>query len=109
MSDEHFEITEKEFEDRFPLLHNHINPTAGWTTRPDGRGCLFETYGDELDFVRRFDPRRVWTVIDGENGNLCIASGMHLVNRIGYLLSQYPAPPDTSYSVSVSFQKEDGQ
>lgn len=108
MTEEHIEITMEEFEDRFPLLPNHINPTAGWTSGPDGRGCLFETYGKELDYVRRFDPMRVWTLIDGENGNLYIASGMHLVNRIGYLLSRYPVPQGTSYTANISTQIQDG-
>ena len=61
-------ITEDEFDATYSLLPNHLNPNASWATG-DGPGCLFETYGDELDFVRRQDPRTVWTLLDGDDGN----------------------------------------
>ena len=44
------EMTEDEFDEQYPLVTNHINPHASWVIG-DGPGCLFETYGDELDFV----------------------------------------------------------
>jgi hypothetical protein len=50
----------------------------------------FETYGQELEFVRAQDPRRVWTLVDGDDGNLYIVDGYHFVNRINYFVTQVP-------------------
>jgi len=50
----------------------------------------FETYGEELDFVRSQDPRCIWTLVDGDDGNLYITSGYHLVNRINYFVTETP-------------------
>ena len=60
------EMTEDEFDASYPLVTNHINPNASWAFG-DGPGCLFETYGEELDFVRAQDPRTIWTLVDGDD------------------------------------------
>src|ERR1700722_5934860 len=49
-------LTEDEFDQWHPLLVNHLNPNASWGSG-DGDGCLFETYGEEVAFVGRRDPR----------------------------------------------------
>ena len=77
----HLEITEDEFDARYPLVPNHLNPNASWGFGDSG-GCLFETYGEELAFVRSQDQRYVWTFIDGDDGQY-VVSGMHFINRIG--------------------------
>lgn len=94
-------ITEDEFDSRYPLIANHLNTHAGWAFNDD-RGCLFETYGEELDFVRLQDPRTVWTLIDGEDGDLYVISGCHFVNRIGYLVSTVPVPDETEIQVHLT-------
>ncbi|WP_437193957.1 hypothetical protein [Planctomicrobium sp. SH527] len=91
MSDHIIEITEDEFDQWFPLVPNHLNPQASWTIG-DGPGCLFETYGEELEFVRGQDIRFVWTLIDGDDGDMYLVSGFHRVNRVGYLISSKPIP-----------------
>jgi hypothetical protein len=83
------EWTEDEFDDQYPLLTNHLNRNASWAFG-DTSGCLFETYGDEFAFVRRQDPRYVWTFLDGDDGDQYVVSGQHFVNRIGYLISKVP-------------------
>ena len=93
-------LTEDEFDRRYQLLPNHLNPNASWATG-DGPGCLFETYGDEFAFVRRQDPGTVWTLIDGDSGGLWLVSGMHFVNRIGYLLSTTAVPEDPVIEVQL--------
>ena len=49
-------ITEDEFDATYPLLPNHLNQNAPWVYG-DGPGSLFETYGEQLAFVRSQDPR----------------------------------------------------
>jgi hypothetical protein len=80
------ELTEDEFDARFPLLTNHLNPNASWGSGNEG-GCLFETYGEELEFVQRQDPHMVWTLVDGDGNDQYLVSGFLFVNRIGYLVS----------------------
>ena len=49
-------------------------------------GLSFETYGDELDYVRSHDEHNIWTEMDGDNG-VYIVNGYHLVNRIQYYIT----------------------
>ena len=99
------EITEDEFDATYPLLPNHLNPNATWATE-FGPGCLFETYGEELEFVRRQDPRTVWTLLGGDDGDLFIASGVRFVNRIGYFISTVPIPGDRFIQVRIPAHSE---
>ena len=99
------EISEDEFDARFPLLSNHLNPNASWGSGKEG-GCLFETYGEELEFVRRQDPRTVWTLVDGD-GDQYLVSGFHFVNRIGYLVSTVPLPEEMDIEVCIPNENAD--
>ena len=92
-------LTEEEFAAAYPLIPNHLDPNAGWSNG-EGPGCLFETYGEEFEFVSRQDPATVWTFVDGENEQLVI-SGLHYLNRIGYLVSTKPVPPGVEIEVLI--------
>ena len=98
-------LTEEAFDLNYSLRPNHLNPNASWVYG-EGPGCLFETYGEELEFVRSQDPRTVWTVLDGEDGNQFVVSGYHFVNRIGYLISTTPVPDDQSIEVTILTDSE---
>ena len=59
MSDDFIELTEEEFDDRYPLKPNHLNASAGWAIG-DAAESAFEQ--DE-----RFDPgRALRTLVDDE-------------------------------------------
>lgn len=86
-------ITEDQFFEQYkPVLNRHYlneDSTAF-------NGCMYETYGSELDYVRevaQVNEAFVWTVIDGDNG-LSITSGYHHVNRFGYIITELPADDD---------------
>jgi hypothetical protein len=98
-------LTEDEFDQRYPLRVNHLDPNASWAVG-EGPGCLFETYGEELEFVRRQNPRTVFTLVEGDTGGLLVISGMHLVNRIGYLVSALPVPDDQYIEVHLETPTE---
>jgi hypothetical protein len=100
------ELTEDEFDKRYPLRSNHLNPHATWAFG-DAGGCLFETFGEELDFVRKQHPSTVWTLVDGEDGDMYVHSGMHFVNRIGYLISLAAVPAGVDIQVHVPMQREE--
>ena len=100
MTLEIIELTEAEFDAQFPLLPNHLNPNATWCFDED-RGCLFETYGQEFEFVRQQNPQSVWTLVDGEHDTQYLLSGIHFVNRIGYLVSAVALPKGTEIEVRL--------
>jgi hypothetical protein len=106
MTETFIELSEDEFDATYPLVPNHINPNASWGVG-EGSGCLFETYGEELEFVRKQDPNTIWTLLDGDEGNLYLASGYHLVNRIGYLISTVGVPSGVSVQVHIEMQRDD--
>lgn len=94
------ELSEDAFHALFPLLPNHLNADAAWHI--DGVGaCLFDTHGLELEFVRRQHPRSVWTFVEGDDDRQFLASGFHLVNRVGYLLSTMLLPEGVAAQVWI--------
>lgn len=64
---------------------------------------MFETYGDEVEFVKQQDPAYIWMYGDGDDGGSYIWNGWHFVNRIGYFITSVPCPPDTTIQVRVSY------
>jgi hypothetical protein len=96
-------LTEDEFYKKFNLQKNHFDKHASFD------GCMFETYGEELDYVFEMSKsNRVLTIIEGDedgertffsdigveiietNSNLYYLSGFHLVNRLGYFVLDKP-------------------
>lgn len=72
------ELLEKE--DTGSIVINDMAPYSG---------CMYETHGEEIAYVLEVankTPRKVWTIIsvDGWEG---IVAGYHLVNRLGYLIT----------------------
>lgn len=78
-------ITEDQFDEDFRPVQNPHNKDASWN------GCLFETYGVEFNFVKSQPKNKVWTVTD-EGG---VVSGLHLVNRVGYIVTEVPWTEET--------------
>lgn len=85
-----------DFIDVFVPIPNHIDKNAPWN------GCMFETYGAELDFVSKYaetKPDHVWTILEADGAQV-ISNGMHRVNRIGYLITEKAAAPNTFYDIT---------
>jgi hypothetical protein len=90
------QLTEEQFDEQFELIENHIDDNASFN------GCMFETYGDEIDFVLEMaKENRVITIIESDceedindsgevNACMYYVSGYHFVNRIGYLITKEP-------------------
>jgi hypothetical protein len=83
--------------EEFKPITNHIDDNASFD------GAMFETYGDEVEFVKKQDPRCIWTYGDGDDGGSYIWNGWHFVNRIGYFITEVPCPDNTTIQVQVSF------
>ena len=84
------------WEDQFDVWDTKYQPIKNpFTQKQDGELVedKFETYGEELDYVLKVaytEPKRIWTLVDGDDGNLYITSGYHLVNRINYFITHNP-------------------
>ncbi|CCQ74242.1 Conserved protein of unknown function [Magnetospira sp. QH-2] len=81
--------------ERYRPIHNEFDKNAPF------EGAMFETYGEELCFVRSCSPEKIWTLLDGEDARMRIGSGFHLVNRIGYFITNDPVPNGTSIEIMV--------
>jgi hypothetical protein len=76
-------ITTEEGLDLLKPIKNHLDNNASLD------GYMFETFGEELDFVLSQPESHIWTYCEGDNC-LVYASGYHLVNRLGYLVTELP-------------------
>ena len=86
----------------FKLMPNHVTADAPFD------GMMFETYGDDLAHVLSFanakrasDRRRVWTLVEDDEGEPVIVNGYHLCNRLGYFLTGKPAGKGCEYLVTM--------
>ena len=71
---------------------NKENPddhgTTSYNDLAPHNGCMYETYGKELDYVKNVPQGRVWTIIDNNDGWYGIIAGYHWINRLGYLITE---------------------
>lgn len=74
-------IKEDVFWDEYKPIKNHLVKDASYD------GCMFETYGEEKEFVAKQHHKKIWTIVDAE-GELVIIAGWHFVNRMGYLITE---------------------
>ena len=88
---------------KYQPMENHIDTNAG---------DKFETYGEELDYVLSIantEPARVWTLVDGDDGNLYITSGYHLVNRLNYFITHNPCELEYEEYPYFIYEDEEGE
>jgi len=90
------EMTFEEADEKFRFIPNQYDEFASFD------GLMYETYGDEVEAVKAFDPAKIWMYGDGDDGGSYIWSGWGFVNRIGYFLSENPVPPDTTIQIKMS-------
>lgn len=61
------------------------------TNREEMDGCMFETYGADLDHVRAQPASHIVTVVEAEGG-LFLGGGFRVVDRMAYLITENPVP-----------------
>lgn len=97
------QMTYEEWNEEFVPMVNPFDTNASFD------GTMFETYDKELGFVlgvNSCSPYKVWTYVDGDGGTY-IVDGYHLVNRIGYFITQNARQDDQFYEVIVSQEGEE--
>jgi hypothetical protein len=99
------QLTEDEWFKQFKPIPNHLDENASFN---DGEhGYMFETYGDEVEFVKSQDSNRIWTYSDGDNGGTYISDGYHVVNRIGYFVTTVPYDDSQYYQIQLIAGSDD--
>ena len=66
--------------------------------------------GDVSAFVRSVyetDPRKVWSLVEGDDGNLYISSGYHIVNRLNYFITHNPCELEYEEAPYYIFEEEE--
>lgn len=85
-----------DFIKEFKPITNPLNPLSAFN------GCLYETYGDELNLVSNtylYDTsRKIWTLVE-EDGDTFIISGYQIINRLGYFITEIPLPKEIAFEV----------
>lgn len=95
------EMDYEDFLTTYKPIINHLDPNASFQDE-SGNGILFETYGEEVVFVKKQDPACIWMYGDGDDGGSFIWSGWGFVNRLGYIVTEVPCPPNTDIQIRVS-------
>ncbi len=90
------ELTFEEADEQFKFIPNNYDEYSSFD------GLMFETYGDEVEFVKSQSPDKIWMYGEGDDGGLYIWSGWGFVNRIGYFISQNPVPDNTIIQIQVA-------
>lgn len=90
------EMTFEQAHEKFHFITNHIDTNASFD------GLMFETYGEEVEFVKAQPENHVWMYGDGDDGGSYVWSGWGFVNRIGYFISELPFPENTTIQIQVS-------
>jgi hypothetical protein len=79
-----------EWEKKFKPINNHFSK--------DPDEIMFETYGEEVEFVQNYDNKYVWTRLQGDMSDL-VCAGYHYVNRMGYYITEVPWDDDMDYAL----------
>ena len=95
MSANFIELTEEEWFNTYKPIKNNLVESSSFD------GHMFETYGEEVDFVKAQDENRIWMLGDGDDGGMYIWSGWGFVNRIGYFVTEVPFPDNTTIQIQV--------
>ena len=88
--------------EQYKPVKNHLYKYAD----PDSTMKMFETYGEEVEYIQNYDPKYVWTYVDSDMCSLILA-GYHYVNRLGYYITEVPwTDEDTTVLLSVERECE---
>ena len=86
-------LTEDEWAEKYKPVANRLSTNAsweGWDEQDPDTGVLFETYGEEQEYVFGLDNHFVWTLKEDDDGHPYITNGYKVVNRLGFFVCRTP-------------------
>ena len=60
-----------------------------WYDQYDPEERMYETYGEDLNYINSMPEQFVWTLVDGDEDSV-VVNGKAFVNRIAYYISKKP-------------------
>jgi hypothetical protein len=97
--DNFIEMSFDEWCDTYKPIINHIDTNASFDNGEGG--IMFETYGDEVEFVKSQSPANIWMYGQGDDGGTYVWNGWGFVNRLGYFITEVPCPDGLTIQVQV--------
>ena len=79
----------EEWEDKYQPIPNHIDKNGTYYADENGVNYSFETYGEELKYIEKQNPKYIWTLIE-EDGDQFIQNGKWHINRLAYFVCKNP-------------------
>lgn len=74
----------EEFDEQFKPKENHFHKDEGI--------LHFEPYGEEFEYVKSQKRNKIWTIVDGKDGNIYIVKGFNWLglslNIVGYVVTK---------------------
>ena len=95
------ELSHDAWVEKYKPIKNHITKYPD----PSADFDMFETYGEEWEFIKTQDPHNVWTYIDGDSSSLLV-QGTAYVNRISYYVCEVPWIDGPDETVVISIDSE---
>jgi hypothetical protein len=74
--------------DIYKPIKNHLDKYASFQDE-NGVGIMFETYGEEKQFVLNQPENKIWTYVSDDNDTYIVA-GWKVFDRIGYFVTEKP-------------------
>ena len=92
-------VTEDNFDEVFKPQQNHLDDNASFN------GWMYETYGEELDYVFNLakTTKKVWTIIEGDNDTMFYVAGFHYVNRLGFIVCEVEYAEEMEIQLDTDF------
>ena len=93
-----------EFDDKYTgdPAYNHDGEEG-----QDGFLETFEPSITQVQIVNTLRPKTLWTVVEGDDGNLYIVAGYHLVNRLHYVVTVEEWSDDGEEYMWCEFEEDD--
>ena len=90
-------ITYESFDEIFKPIQNPFTEESSFDN------TTFETYGAEIDYVIAQESNCIWTLYDFEikKYTSVIGAGYHLVDRLGYFITEVGFPPELEGHIQV--------
>lgn len=99
-TDTYIEQTFEWWLEEYKPITNHLDSNSSFQDENDN-GIMFETYDEELEFVKQQNPRCIWTYHHGDENSTYITNGFNFVNRLGYFITEVPCPENTEVFVQI--------
>lgn len=89
-------ITERQFDDEYIPV-----------PREDGE--VVRDFEDLAELEKAGKLNCVWTLVDGDDGGMYALAGVHVVNRVGYIVTEKPWQNDDDEAVWIEPREEDDE